>query len=912
MDLRESPPDVQDVCPVCQRRLDREPASMRSLFRCQDCPMGVTMCHACILHDHRARPFDRIRRWSTEDECWVKTSTAELGHVVYLGHGGHCCPKIPRDQDGNPDPRTRQRTITVLHEHGIVEMPFVFCRCASPVNDVQQLLAVGLWPATWDTPKTATTLTTLETLHNLSLQAHVNYHDYLEHLKRMTDGVLTSEVPDRYRELTHSMRQYSFVRLCRRRGVTAGSKIPPRTLVVECPACPHPERNVRKNFFKRAKEFIHVDALRVTFDGNFHFNLKWKQTDKNDFPLVQGAGFFVHADDMAKYLKKADRGAKTKETSTCNHFGAMDYGKYKGEVSGIVAVLCRHGFTLPAGVVDLHFGERFVYVDFAVVSALQPYLSLPLWQLIYDIMCQYIIRFKIRLDENFDKDMLAALESIDRVDLPQIIAAVGKYHLSMHTIKCREKFSMHHLPCSCIDDGETCERLWGIINAVARRTKEMSPGHRQDVLNDHFYDQNVKKMHGLVAQLAFKLPKSEEHLRDIQAYVETLEKSIVQQSGEETLKEWKALEAEWKRKVIDIEQHATIVSPYQVPERAGPTIKEIAEHLAEESGAEDATAAAGMASVIHDCLQLEADRLKLTARIAAYSGQESQRSALASSVEGIRTRSKEVEERYALFVQPCIAEATRAVMADGAKTSLPRGPPGKATTPTETDAKRTDIPMTETALPLPSDLHDDVIKHPAMTRLVNHELQFRKAFARNALDDLRMHIITHATVEHRKKQGSGVVFNTGANASIKTKTDARDAARDRYRAIRETLLVLGMDKDDQEFKPLHNEDVRAFVIVSEEELLGDSRRRPSWIWGDFSFIGKEKDGKVKKFMLESLRVHWFRYSALLTRWIEEVDTEREECFRTVKSFKHDMDFWEQHALNMKSKGLLGSAAYARR
>lgn len=131
------------------------------------------------------------------------------------------------------------------------------------------------------------------------------------------------------------------------------------------------------------------------------------------------------------------------------------------------------------------------------MSALQPYLSLPLCHMVYDIMCQYIIRFKIRIDENFDADMLHKLESIDSVDFPEIIAGVGKYHLSMHTKSCRKKFSMHHLPCSCIDDGETCERLWGLISAISRRTKEMSAGHRHDVLNDHFYDQNVRKLHAM-------------------------------------------------------------------------------------------------------------------------------------------------------------------------------------------------------------------------------------------------------------------------------------------------------------------------------------------------------------------------------------------------------------------------------
>ncbi|KAI0699067.1 hypothetical protein C8T65DRAFT_581590, partial [Cerioporus squamosus] len=570
LDEREAPPAGMDNCPVCNKVLADEEPILRTLFQCQDCPMSATACRACVLQDHRARPFDRIRRWSPEDECWEKVSTADLGNVVYLGHGSGCCPKILKHDDGTPDPQSRTRIITVLHEHGLVDMPFVFCICENALPDPAQLLAAGLWPATWDTPETATTLNALETFHNLSLQAQVNIHDYLEHLKRMTDGVITDQVKDRNREFSHSIRQYSFVRLCRRQGVSPSRGLEPRSLAVECPACPRPNVNTRENYWERAKRYLHVDALRVTFDGNFHFNLKWKKTDANDFPFTKGAGYFVHKDDMAKFLKKVgQKPPKQKETSTCANFGAMDYGKYKGQVSGIVAVLCRHGFTLPGGVVDLHFGERFAYVDFAVVSALQPYLHLPLWVMIYDIMCQYIIRFKIRIDEEFTPDMIKDLESIVSTDFPDIIAGVGKYHLSMHTQGCREKFSMHHLPCACIDDGETCERLWGVISAMSRRTKEMSAGHRHDVLNDLFYDQNVRKMHRMVSFLLSKLPKAEEHLEELSEYLKTLENSVISECGKGTLDEWKATKAEWKRCVVDITQHADLVSPYEMPKEVG-------------------------------------------------------------------------------------------------------------------------------------------------------------------------------------------------------------------------------------------------------------------------------------------------------------------------------------------------------
>ncbi|KAI0715610.1 hypothetical protein C8T65DRAFT_738477 [Cerioporus squamosus] len=59
-------------------------------------------------------------------------------------------------------------------------MPFVFCICEKAVVEPGQLLPAGLWPATWDTPETATMLTTLEAFHNLSLQAQMNIHNFME------------------------------------------------------------------------------------------------------------------------------------------------------------------------------------------------------------------------------------------------------------------------------------------------------------------------------------------------------------------------------------------------------------------------------------------------------------------------------------------------------------------------------------------------------------------------------------------------------------------------------------------------------------------------------------------------------------------------------------------------------------
>ena len=45
-----------------------------------------------------------------------------------------------------------------------------------------------------------------------------------------------------------------------------------------------------------------MDALHICIDGNFHFNLKPKHTDPNDFPLTKASSYFVHEDDFKYYI----------------------------------------------------------------------------------------------------------------------------------------------------------------------------------------------------------------------------------------------------------------------------------------------------------------------------------------------------------------------------------------------------------------------------------------------------------------------------------------------------------------------------------------------------------------------------------------------------------------------------------
>lgn len=78
-------------------------------------------------------------------------------------------------------------------------------------------------------------------------------------------------------------------------------------------------------------------------------------------------------------------------------------------------------------------------------------------------------------------------------DSLRTIFAVPKFHLAGHCEKCRAKFSFNYLPGVGMTDGEAPERIWSSTNALGQRTREMSGGHRHDVINEYYGDMNWRR-----------------------------------------------------------------------------------------------------------------------------------------------------------------------------------------------------------------------------------------------------------------------------------------------------------------------------------------------------------------------------------------------------------------------------------
>jgi CxC2 like cysteine cluster associated with KDZ transposases len=182
----------------------------------------------------------------------------ELGLIVQLGHhGGHC-----------PFPGESRSDFTVVHTNGLHRVNVRFCGCSSSygVSSRVQLLRVSWFPSSLDLPRTAFTFDCLDTFHLLNLQSKISAYDYYLSVVHITDNVGASEqkvcsvsssskatfllipIKYRYERFLYAIQIWRHLKMLERAGRghdPAGVEATKfGECAVECPACPHPEKNL--------------------------------------------------------------------------------------------------------------------------------------------------------------------------------------------------------------------------------------------------------------------------------------------------------------------------------------------------------------------------------------------------------------------------------------------------------------------------------------------------------------------------------------------------------------------------------------------------------------------------------------------------------------------------------------------
>jgi hypothetical protein len=92
------------------------------------------------------------------------------------------------DKDGNP-------VITVIDRSGIHEIGVRWCCCPNAPERDMQLMAAGLFPATFRNPKTAFTFRVLEEFHLDNLECKTTPGQFISRLRRLTSDEFPNTVP---------------------------------------------------------------------------------------------------------------------------------------------------------------------------------------------------------------------------------------------------------------------------------------------------------------------------------------------------------------------------------------------------------------------------------------------------------------------------------------------------------------------------------------------------------------------------------------------------------------------------------------------------------------------------------------------------------------------------------------------
>ncbi|KAH9919145.1 hypothetical protein B0H21DRAFT_713026 [Amylocystis lapponica] len=766
----------------------------------------------------------------------------------------------------------------------------LFCACAidergSARPEPLQLLASGLFPASWTTPRTAFTVDLLKDFHLLSLQAQVNAHDFYRYLRRKTDNVGADDIPDRYRELLISMREFTFLRAARRAGVSPTRNLPPRSLAVLCPACPQPSMNMDPSWQMRAPEEEYIDALFHTVDGNFHQTQKNKPMDPNDRALSLGASYFANDLEFTRF--QHNLAPTNKEASA----------------------------RLPEW---LDFADHVSRSPLAINS---PWMGLRRHVSGYDINCQYRLKFDARIAAIAKRAV--DYPSILRYDFPMIVGAVGKFHSAAHRELCRFLFGYYWLPGVGMTDGEAPERIWATLNALASRTSQMTAGHRHDVINDHHSDMNARRVHGIAKQLLAKYTRAVKQGAVTQESLASLERGIENQPGGATkLIEWRAAEREWLAAVTDLKNHASLENPYQPRKAEALSQKQMLERLLAKQPS-GVLGRGGLIGAIAEGIGLAEERAAILATLARDGASTS--TVIEAKVDALRCRVEEWRAADDTEAQPgavmnlsfpwddceCFGQdyghidtpdddmgSERTGASTSERTSRK---PSEAVRETYTSAEDLDIP-------LPSTCDASIIGHAVMIDAVGMERQLWAGQANDALDELRAQLITSYAFKVDQASITGQIALTRANARTRHKWEAVEAAAASYRRARRALARLCGDQQNDLPRRLKKADVRPFLLYMENDGPGKNKQPPSWIWEDLSFT--DSAGTKKDYFDDAVRAHWFRQHALNTRWDEELQLVKEEMRRTVRFFRFWQEHWEERAKD-SAQGA-GPRAYDRR
>ncbi|KAK7436554.1 hypothetical protein VKT23_019108 [Stygiomarasmius scandens] len=481
--------------------------SSSGLYNCLDCFGGVILCRDCCRREHALQIFHRIRVWN--GICFSPSDLNVVELVVHLGHSGKLCPSheaASGKSEGKIDQKSWQKgtsEMSLVDVNGVYVRHVQWCVCKDREPRWKQLIKAGFFPASYERPVSAFSRRLLDFLHLLQMECKVATNRFFHVLRRWTNGDDPESVQNRYQELQRVLRCY---RDTTSRAMSGFFHEPylaaiPGALALGCTSCPQPGINAKSPYPEDPDYLWKIDYV---IDGNFKLEQLRMRNPSKDVILRDGLGFMVQSTRYNDYMKRTEKENVVQEKSTCNAFNAQNNpGTRRPHLlyRGVASIACaRHRVFVPHASANIPNGEQQRIIDYIVSEGLHQVFrlnsqSLPheikvkVVNLIYDIMCQYCVHCRKRLQ--------TAPELINPQELQfNLQFFIGKFHLGCHKEECYALYTLDLLLGGGHIDGEGLESLWAALNEAKSSVRAMSEAHRQEFIDDLMYDSNFKKLLG--------------------------------------------------------------------------------------------------------------------------------------------------------------------------------------------------------------------------------------------------------------------------------------------------------------------------------------------------------------------------------------------------------------------------------
>ncbi|KAG1849570.1 hypothetical protein C8R48DRAFT_750224 [Suillus tomentosus] len=880
--VRETPP-LDQLCEVCKKD---------GVYKCHRCFNEPLFCTECCRTQHQRHPFHHI-----------KTSLMKVGLHIHLAHDGTPCPSSTEyssdlfewsDTDEHIDHNdypegtsiplvadSDHPATTIVDKSGVHSISIWYCHCPGALNPDMQLFQAGLFPASFTRPKTAFTFSMLDDFLLDNLECGTSAMNYYSKIRRLTSSIFPLMVPDRYRELMRTARQWRQCKLYKWHGF-AHKNDEPKTgdLALFCPACPQLGINLDWST-GTATQLDNTPSWLFTrtlvMDGNFKAEHLHPVNPSDEVSLIDGLAFMVGDERYKSHLAVAqDRVQK----SDCNNHHTL-------EATGIGGCACaRHGCFVPHSMVDFQKGERQMNMDYALSQALN-YNTDGISRAImfYDINCQY---------NKFLKDHIASSMYLSIPIGMDIIPGIGLWHVHGHQDSCYVRYASNFIHGTGRIDGEIMETLWASLNIISPSARGMGTPHRKEVLDYQMNDSNFMKMIRITKFLCRKFKEAVQGAAESTLSFQNLNETV--QPAMVIL--WEAEEAVAQANRLE-DPTAMDIYEVQLEKGKSPTRKQQELRLLEAQNCPDHLATnspsrRGAATWLATGLTIEESQISLSRDVKRLGRHPTDIQLLTVA----RLRDK-LQTRITSFLE--MAPTYLGFAVDGNEQDSPvdtvHNSPDEDYSDLDDDHNPDPDPETHhasifqpelTILPLPSNLGIVRCNELGLTDLMKEETALCEGQANDALHAIRVHlgdkaVIFRNTIRSAKSQAS----STRAWTQVRSVEMVVNLNARIYSKCRLQLAKLPDHDLLKKYLPLKKEHLKANAAVADPNARGQRDATLAWFWS----INVQGDTSGNDWMTEFYRVNWLRTKALCDRWNEEVILVKHEMQWSVNFFTYKAKQW---------------------